>query len=297
MNSFLSAFLRVVLLGAGTAVTFLPRFLEMRLGRVLGRFLLAIDFKRYKIAQENMARCLPELSDEERRRLLVENYRHYGILALELLHYFSPFRGHFSDYARRIAVLEGYENWQAANARGKGVMCISLHMANWELMLALAALRGIPSTLVTRHLKPEWLHKRLEAERLAYGCRCVYAPNTLLVVLRALRHGESVGIAMDQYMHPPAGIPVKFFGVEVDTLTAPTTLALRTGAALLPVTQKREPDGRVRIIMFPEIKPGPEQDLALATAPLIRVIEGMIRDNPSQWLWVHRRFKNLRQAS
>ena len=294
MNPLLSALLRAALFGAGTAVTFLPRPWELRLGRALGRLLLALDFKRWKIAQDNMARCLPELSPEERKNLLMENYRHYGILALELMHYFSPFAGHYPDYARRIAVLEGYENWKAAHDRGQGVLFISAHMANWELMLAMGGLRGMDLLLVTRHLKPEWLHKRLEAERLSVGFRCAYQPRTLPAVMRALRHGDSVGFAMDQYMPPPMGSPVKFFGVEVDTLTAPAVLAFRTGAAIIPVTQKREHDGMVRIILFPEIKLGPDQDPARATALLARRIEEMIRNNPSQWLWVHRRFKNLR---
>lgn len=295
MNPLVSTLLRVVLFVAGTAVTFLPRPLEVRLGRGLGRLLLALDWKRHKIALENMARCLPDISALERKRLLAENYRHYGILALELLHYFSPIPGHYRAYARRIAVLEGFEHWEKADARGKGVLFISAHMANWEMMVAMGGLHGIPLLLVTRHLKPEWLHQLIEAGRLSVGCRGVYQPRTLPVVLKALRRGESIGFAMDQYMPPPMGSPVPFFGVEVDTLFAVAPLASRTGAAIVPVTQKREPDGLVRIIISPELELGCDlEDPARATRAMVREIEDMIRANPSQWLWVHRRFKNLK---
>jgi len=295
VSPLLSALLRVVLFCAGTAVSALPRNLEVPLGRSLGRLLFALDWRRKRIGRENMARCLPELSAAERERLLAENYRHYGTLALELMHYFSPFPGHYRDYARRITVLEGFAHWQKANARGQGVLFISGHFANWELMLAISGLHDIPLLLVTRHLKPEWLHKQIEAGRLSIGCRGVYQPRTLPAVLKALRLGKSIGFAMDQYMPPPMGSPTPFFGTVVDTLAAVGPLALRTGAAIIPVAQRREPGGLVRIILSPELDLGADRQAPdLINARLVREMEAIIRDNPSQWLWIHRRFKNLR---
>jgi KDO2-lipid IV(A) lauroyltransferase len=276
-------------------MTFLPRSWEVRLGRALGRLLLACDRKRCKIGRENMARCLPELSPDERERLLARNYRHYGTLALEILHYFSPWSRHYQAYTRRVAVLEGYAHWKAAHDRGKGVIFLSAHMANWELMAAIGGLHGIPLTLVTRRLKPGWLHRKIEAGRLSVGVRGAYQPHTLPAVMRALRRGEAVGFAMDQYMPPPMGSPTPFFGTVVDTLAAVGPLVARTGAAVLPVTQKREPDGLVRVIILPELKLDPGlEDQERINARLARAVEDMIRANPSQWLWIHRRFKNLR---
>jgi KDO2-lipid IV(A) lauroyltransferase len=230
------------------------------------------------------------LSEEARELLLEENYRHYGTLALELLHYFSPFPGHYRAYAQRVAVLEGGENWEAASARGKGAIFLSAHMANWELMAAAGCLYGIPSTLVTRRLKPAWLHRRLEAQRLSVGAKATYQPRTLPAVMRALRAGETVGFVMDQYMPPPMGSPMPFFGTVVDTLSALGPLVERTGAAVLPVTQKRE-GGLVRVIISPALKldEGAESPERI-NARLVREIEDMIRANPSQWLWIHRRF-------
>ena len=295
MNPVLSALLRVILFCAGLGVSLLPRRLEVAVGRVLGSFLFLVDWKRKRIGRDNMARCLPELSPEKREELLRENYRHYGVLALELIHYFSPFPGHYPAYARRITVLEGYEHWKKAAAGGKGVMFISGHFANWELMLAIGGFNGIPLLLVTRHLKPEWLHLKIEAGRDSVGCRGVYQPRTLPAVLKALRRGESVGFAMDQYMPPPMGSPAPFFGTMVDSLTAVGSLAARTGAAVVPATQKRMPDGTIRIILSPALDlKDVLDDPACANARLLGVIEDMIRDNPSQWLWIHRRFKNLK---
>jgi KDO2-lipid IV(A) lauroyltransferase len=297
VNPVISALLRGVFFCAGTASTFLPRALEIRLGRGLGRLALALDWKRKRIAQANMARCLPELSNEARARLLVENYRHYGTLGLELIHYFSPFVDHYRTYARQTAVLEGFENWKAVHDRGRGTLFVSLHMANWELMAAVGAMAGIPITMVTRRLKPAWLHNLMERRRLSVNVRCVYQPRTLPTVMKALRQGESVGFVMDQYAPPPMGIPVPFFGVKVDTLAAVGTLAQRTGAGVVFATQIREASGLVRIVISPALDLGPElADPTAATARLAREIESLIRANPSQWLWVHRRFKNIKTA-
>ncbi|MBI5242572.1 MAG: hypothetical protein HY922_02670 [Elusimicrobia bacterium] len=289
-----SAPLRTLLFILGLAVTPLPRPLELALGALLGRLALNLDLKRRKVAQDNIRRCLPELSEAERARLLRKNYEHYGILALELLHMCSPFSGHFRAYAKRVAVLEGFHHWRRANAKRKGVLFVSAHLANWELMAAAGSLAGMNLTMVTRHLKPDWLHRKMDAVRRSVGIKAAYLPDTLPTVIKALRRAESVGFVLDQYAHPPAGVKVPFFGVQVDTLSAVPPLALRYGTPIVPVRQSRGEDGIVRVVIGPEIDLGDaREDPAKGTAVLAAKVEGWIRENPSQWLWVHRRFKNV----
>lgn len=298
MNPLLSGLLRVVLFTCGLAVAWLPRPLELRLGRALGRFFLLADRKRQRIALENMRRCLPELGPAGRDELLRRNYEHYGILALELLHLFSPLPGHWRAYASRVARLEGFENWKKGHDEGKGMLFVSAHMANWELMVARGCMHGIPMTMVTRKLKPQWLHDLMERRRAETGAKCAFQPRTLPAVLKALRAGESVGFVMDQYHPPPMGTPVPFFGVVVDTLAAVGSIAQRTGAGIVMVTQVREPDGLLRVVIEPPLRLGEAaEDPVAATAVLTREVERLIRDNPAQWLWVHRRFKNLKEPA
>jgi KDO2-lipid IV(A) lauroyltransferase len=289
-----SLLLRILLLPLALAASLLPRRAELALGALLGRLALAFAGRRREVALDNMRRCLPELDGDARRRLLRGNFEHYGVLALELLHLLSPIPGHWRRYAVRTARVEGIENWRRAHAKGKGVLFVSAHLANWELMVAAGAMAGVPLTLVTRHLKPEWLHEKIREARLSAGVRAAYLPDTLPTVLRALRRGESVGFAMDQYAHPPSGVRVPFFGIEVDTLSAVPALAQRFGSAILPASQERGPDGVVLVRIEPEWDPGPlREDTPKATAALAAKVEGWIRGNPAQWLWVHRRFKNL----
>lgn len=288
------SFALYILLGAfGAAASVLARSWELRLGPALGRVALRLDRRRREIAAENIRRCLPELGPASQAALLRANFEHYGTLFLELLHMFSPFEGHYRAYTKKVAAIEGLEHWRRAHEKGKGVLFVSAHLANWELMAGLGAMSGVPLTIVTRHLKPEWLHRKMLSSRKSVDFDCLYDPNPARDILRLLRQGRSVGFVMDQYAAPPTGAIVPFFGARVGTLAAVGTFAQRTGAAVIPVIQRREADGTVRIIIEPELDLGESRgDAAASTALLAVKTEEWIRREPAQWLWAHRRFKN-----
>ncbi|MDE2143367.1 MAG: hypothetical protein KGJ84_13240 [Elusimicrobia bacterium] len=291
MNPVLALLLRIPTHGLGLFVAVLPRSWETALGRFLGRIAMRVDPKRRKIAQENIERCLPKLSPAERRLILVQNYEHYGVLTLELAHMFTPIEGHWPAYVARTTRIEGLENWEKVHARGKGELFCSAHLANWEFAAAAGAIGGMKVTIVTRKLKPQWLHDWMEKVRLSAGVQATYQPRTVPTVMKRLRDGEGVVFVMDQYMPPPMGEPTRFFGVLVDTLAAIAPLSRRTGAAILPVRQIRGQDGLVRILVDPEI-PLSDDDKA-DNQRLADMVEGWIRAVPGQWLWAHRRFKHV----
>jgi KDO2-lipid IV(A) lauroyltransferase len=115
-------------------------------------------------------------------------------------------------------------------------------------------------------------------------------------ILQVLRHGGTVGILIDQHISEREGAVVPFFGRPASTATAPALIALRSGAAVLPVGITREPDrGRYRIRVGEEVpirRSGDlRADLVVNTARFNQAIEAMIRERPDQWFWVHRRWK------
>jgi KDO2-lipid IV(A) lauroyltransferase len=291
VNPLLALLLRLPLHGFGLLVALLPRRVELSLGRFLGRVAFAADSKRRGIVEGNIRRCLPELPPADQRALARANFEHYGILVLELLHMFTPIPGHWRAYARRVTRVEGLANWKKADEKGKGVLFCSAHLANWELMGAAGSMAGMSTVMVTRHLKPEWLHLWMEKTRLSTGLRAVYQPRTMPGILRTLRDGEAVAFVMDQYMPPPMGKPLNFFGTRVDTLAAIAPLAKRTGAAIIPASQWRDPDGTVVTRIEPEfpLADGGDAD----NQRLADLVEKWIRAQPEEWLWAHRRFKNV----
>jgi KDO2-lipid IV(A) lauroyltransferase len=294
MNSILSALLYPVLFIIGLLVAALPRSVELLLGRFFGRIALVLMRRRAHITYDNIRRCLPALGPVGWKHLVRSNFEHYGALFFEIAHMVSPIPGHYRRYVGRVSRLEGLENWKRAHDKGRGVLFISIHMGNWECMMAQGAMNGIPITVVTRHLKPEWFHKKIEAARYSTGVRATYQPRTMPAVLKSLSRGEAVGFVIDQYAAPPAGVQVPFFGVMVDTLSAVAVLAQRTGAVIVPCHQRRQANGLIRVIIEPELELGEAaSDTVQATAILAAKMESWIRDNPSQWLWAHRRFKNV----
>jgi len=291
LNPVLAVLLRAPLHGLGLFVAVLPRSWECALGRLLGRFALKVDGKRRRIAEENIRNCFPELGADARAGILRSNAEHYGVLALELAHMFAPIEGHWRAYVERTTRVEGLENWEKAHARGKGELFCSAHLANWEFAAAAGAIRGMKVLIVTRKTQPRWMHDWLEKVRLSTGVRCAYQPRTVPAVMKQVRDGGGVVFVVDQYMVPPMGQPLRFFGVTVDTLFAVAPLARRTGAAMIPVRQIREKDGIVRIIVAPELPLG--DDDRADNQRIVDLIERWIREIPGQWLWVHRRFKHV----
>lgn len=291
MNPVLALFLRLPIHGLGLFVTFLPRSWEVALGRFCGRVTLLVDRKRPKIAAENIRRCLPELGPAGWDELLKKNFEHYGILVLELSHMFSPIPGHWRRYVEKNVRVVGLDRWKKAHARGKGELYVSTHIANWEFCAAIGSIHGMDVMIVTRNLKPRWLHDWMEKVRLTTGVSAAYQPRTMPTVMKHLRKGAGTVFVLDQYMPPPMGSPLRLFGVMVDTLAAVAPLARRTGAAILPVSARRGKDGIVTVTIEPEVtlsESDADDNQRLAT-----IVEDWMRANPEQSLWGHRRFKHV----
>jgi KDO2-lipid IV(A) lauroyltransferase len=283
-----------LLTSVGLLFTFLPRFVEVFIGPRIGRLAFFLAAKRRRIAEGNIGRCFPELSDGERADLLRRNCEHWGMIGLEFMHLFSPVPGHFARYVKKVSVMHNFENWEKAHDKGKGTIIVGCHAGNWEVASAAGALAGMSFTIVTRNLTPDWLMKKIENSRLQAGLGAFYQPRTVPSILRALRKGHCVGFVIDQYAAPPMGVKVRFFGYSVDTLAAVGPLAQRTGAAVVPTYNYRDEKGIFHVYLEPELNFGdaavsPEE----STQILADMVEAQIRANPAQWTWGHRRFKNV----
>ena len=268
-----------------------PRSLQMFWGRMLGALLRAKGVRR-KIVEQNLKIAYPNETESFRANILKKSYDNLGYLIFELLLLFGP----MDRFVRKYGVIKGAEYWSEEKAKGKGVIFISSHLGNWEIMSATGALlAGIDIMIVTKLLKPAWIHRAVERGRLRCHYYGTYEPKTLKDVFRKLNQGGTVGFVMDQYSGPPVGIRVPVFGVPVGTPAAIATLAKRTGASVLPVVNYRLPDGR----FVTEIRPAlewkaaedPNREIAENTARFAKDIEADVYSHPEQWHWVHRRFK------
>jgi Kdo2-lipid IVA lauroyltransferase/acyltransferase len=270
-----------------------PFVLRRYWGVLLGVMLRLIGLRSH-VVMENLKIAFPQ-DDEQtrlrRKQLFRAAYEHLGHVVFEILLLFGPMR----RFVLNFSDLRGLEYWQAAKRRGKGVLFLASHVGNWEVMAASGALSGIDLMIVTKHLKPEWLHRAIEVGRLKCSVRATYEPRTFRDVLSHLKQNGTVGFVLDQYAGPPIGIRVPVFGVPVSTSSVVAMLAKRTGAQVLPVVNYRSSYGRwiikIQEPMVWKTSDNSALELAQNTAAYTRSIEEQIISHPEQWLWIHRRFK------
>ena len=270
-----------------------PWWLRRFEGKLLGGLLRVTGF-RSAVIRRNLELAYPGSAPDVvrlRKKMLARAYSHFGNLVLDLTLVLGPFRW----FTLRNASMIGLEHFWEARQKGKGVIFLASHVGNWEIMAAIGGLQGMDPLLVTKHLKPEWLHQAFEKGRSTCEVRGTYEPKTWRDIMRQLKENKTVGIVLDQYAGPPIGVRVPFFGIPVGTSSALAMLARRTGAPVLPVVSYQNADGKWIVDVRPPLKwieaETKELEVAWNTAEYTRIIENDIRRHPEQWLWTHRRFK------
>ena len=185
---------------------------------------------------------------------------------------------------------EGLENFTAAHAKGKGVLVATAHLGNWELSAYAHALMTAPMHVVVRPLDNVRLDDFVEKRRALSGNPIIRKKEAAREILGALRRGESVGILIDQNVLANEGVFIDFFGHKASAGTAFVKFAQHTGAAVLPgFALWSEQEQRYVLHFLPEVLM--TGDVAEDTQRMHSRLEEVIRRNPEQWLWLHRRWK------
>lgn len=272
----------------GWILAHLPSSLGLAAGRRLGDVLWWALPRRRAVALDNLERSFRgERSPAELRRLGRRSFQHVGMNVVEVCRYFlRPTHVMLS----RVRV-EGREQLEAAAAHGRGVLILTAHFGNWELLAAAHGLIGLPLSIVTRPLDHPLLDDLAARFRRRSGAELIVKRQAVREVLAALRRKRMVGILLDQNATRAEGVFVPFFGSLACTSKGLALLALRTGAPVVPVFLRREPDGRHCMDVGAAL-PSPEDGLVTTyTTTFNRVLEAAIRRAPEQWLWMHDRWR------
>ncbi len=267
--------------------------LPVKGGTLLGLLLYHVWKSRRAIAIDNLRKCvnLGILSlAESPEEVIKENFRNLGRSFIEVVKiYFGTGRAILGK-----TMIKGMEHFEKARAKGKGVIFITGHCGNWELLAILSSYKVAPLSVVARPLNNPYLNTFLEKARSRYGNRAIYKKGALRAILAALKDGGLVGILMDQAVFPEEGYVVSFLGRGAWTTKMPALLARKTGAPAVPVFIRRTGEGH-EITVHPEVglssNSNQEEAVREDTERFSGFIEDYIRENPSQWLWMHRRWK------
>jgi KDO2-lipid IV(A) lauroyltransferase len=272
-------------------VRVLPDALVRQLGALLGLAFYGLDRVHRRVAETNLATAFPKRSAEDRQVITRAMFVHFGRLLLELLK-FSTLDA--AGMRARIE-FEGRDRAESAYAQGKGVLFVTGHFGFWEIHAIGHGLELQPIGVLARALDNPYLNTLLEHVRGRSGNFVIYRHGAVRKVLRALAAGQGVAMLIDQHMHSPDAIYVDFFERPAATTSMLAALALRTGAPVVPVFALPLPGGRYRLI-YEHAVPPPDQDSPDAVREFTQrctdVLEMYVRRHPSQWLWMHRRWRD-----
>ncbi len=272
---------------------FLPRPLARGIAAAIARFLLLCRPPLRRAGLVNLRLAFPNWTDAQRRRTLRRMAGQLGWMAAEFAHFPDLSRGNIE----RLVVLDGFENFDAARHRGKGVIFLTGHMSAWELAPFAQALYGNPLSFLARAVDNGRIDALVNHYRCLSGNRSIEKNNAARAMLRVLQDGGTVGILADQNTSLDESVFVDFFGIPAATTTGLARIARRTEAAVVPGFLSWDESRRKYRLRFEaairfQRSDDEDADLRVNTARCNKVIEDYVRAHPDQWLWVHKRWKN-----
>ena len=268
----------------------IPRIIMLPLAGSLGALAYRLAKKRAGVARENIRNAYPEKSPGEVDRIAAKGFENIAVVI------FDFFRIPWLDdrSLERLVEFEGVENFDRAIKKGKGVILLTAHFGNWEMMAAAVGRFLHPVDIVARELDSPVVDELVNWVRTRGGNGIISKERAMRKLLKSLSGNGVVGILLDQNVQLADSVFVDFFGTLAATNKGPARLAAATGAAVVPIFNVRK-GGRYRITVGEEIEMADtgdkEKDTEANTEQCTKAIEEAVRANPDQWFWVHRRWK------
>lgn len=275
----------------------LPYKISLKIGEILGLLLYYIWKDRRNIALKNIEECVLYgnlFSKRDYKGIIKNSFKNLGKTFVEIIKILFG----FSNIVFKKVEIFGEECFKKAKSKGKGVLFITGHCGNWELMAIVCSLKLEKISVVARPIDNPFINKILEKIRKRFGNKVIYKKGALRNIINALRRNETVGILMDQAVVSDEGYVIEFLGKGAWTTKIPALIARKTEASVLPVFINRINGDKHVIKIYPEINlsNGLDKEVALVedTKNFSRYIEDYIREHPSEWLWIHRRWKRVK---
>ena len=270
-------------------IRLLPRQLALGLGRVLGTLGRLFLPGRRKLAEDNVRHAFPEWSEVQVKDLVRRNFEHLGMNGVEFLR-LDLFD---ANNVEEFFDVEGVEHLHQAVEEGRGVILLTAHLGFWEAGNYFFPVLGLSLDSIAKPLKNQLTDAYFCNIRSHFGADILNSRKAARRILKSLQSGRAIGLLLDQHVSPPGSIRVDFFGRKAYTSTVITSLAMKYRIPIVQAFCLRQPDHRFRAWFEPMIILEGEGDEAVAenTQYLSHLMEAAIRQDPSQWFWVHRRWR------
>lgn len=276
-------------------IAILPLAFAHKVGKLMGLVLFLAWGSRRRIAIENLEKAVSAggLSiTQPAVKVIEENFKNLGRSFAEVVKlYFGMGRG----IIRSVKIVN-IENAYKAAAKGKGVLLMTGHCGNWELLALAGSAQVKEFSVLARPINNPFLNKFVERTRQRFGNNVIYKEGALRGMLQAFRNGGTVGILVDQSVMPEEGYIIDFLGRGAWTTKMPALIARKFEVPVVPAFIHREGKGHT-ITIYPEVPLSDIADKEKAviedTKRLSSHIENYIREHPTEWLWIHRRWKRV----
>jgi Kdo2-lipid IVA lauroyltransferase/acyltransferase len=274
----------------------LPEKAAAGVAGLLGGAAYFVLARRRQIAIVNVRRILSNSTDAQARQVVRACFRKLGINFVETL--LMPYIGK-EEYPQRFT-LRNREYVDEALKGGKGILALSFHYGNWEVMGVISRLLGCEIVALARPLKKQkLLNAFLVSLRVSTGLSVIANQDTARDATRHLKENRMVAILGDQREKSSKAIFVDFFGEKVPTSRGIGLLAMKTGAPMIPIYGERNGFLRYTIVFSKpiEIERRPvggerlEDLLYRNTRKINTFLESIVTEHPDEWLLVHRRFR------
>lgn len=286
--SFLYIVVRILIVVSGAV----PRKIWLSLFGFLGGIGYYTATYSRKVAINNLTLAYgQEKSEQEIRALAKKVFVMIGKNGADII---RSYRITSRDTYERLRVITGVEHLEMAYAKGKGVIFLTAHLGAFELCATEMAVRGYKPLIIGTAMKDERLTELLWRQRSKLGASAIERGKETVRLIKTLKSGGTVAILIDQDTRVKS-VFVDFFGKPCSTPIGAAVLALKTGAAVVPVFLHLREDGMQEVTCYPEVEleqtGNEEQDVLANTQKFTGIIESEVRKYPEQWLWIHERWK------
>lgn len=267
----------------------LPHRALLTLGRGAGILYYRFIKKQRERAIRQMMAGL-SISREEAKKLVKASFVNLATNVFEILYMPRLNEKNFHEYIE----IEHLERMKAALAEGHGVVVLTGHVGTWEWLSAAFTLSGLPVTAIAKPQPNEQYTRVLNDLRATIHVE-IFSRGTseLLAAARALKQGKILGFLADQDAGP-GGAFIDFLGRPASTPMGPAVFARKFNAPVLPAFILRKKDGRHRVVIGEALRyedhGDTDRDLYDFTVKMTRILERVVRENPTQWLWFQKRW-------
>lgn len=276
-----------------TLVLILPDKIRYYLGKSFGKFAYFVTPDRREIAFNNLKKAFKDkYDDEELKDMTKEIYYNTGLILVEFILLKKLNKNNLKDFIE----IKGEENLKKAYEKDNGVIIYGAHFGNWELMGAAISLLGYPLNAIAQVQENSFFNKKINEIRKEKGAKIIPRGVSIRKVYKALKKGECVFILGDQDARS-RGWKMNFFGRPSSTYPGAVQLSGRTGAIIVPTFLVRKGWRNYELTFYPArdvAEDAKQEKQKKILQDLVDLTEDIIRDYPTQWFWLHRRWKTYK---